>query len=131
MQRMYFTYERPDFDRNDPKEVLRVIEEAYRNGLECARSGAGRAADYIPELAKADPGEFGLCVWGADGEVAAFGETGSLISGRSILPTSPEKTTVVFPPFSSAVISMLAEPRRCPASMKRTEIPFAGETVFS
>ncbi len=81
---MYFTYERPDFDRNDPKEILRVIEEAYRNGLECARSGAGRAADYIPELAKADPGEFGLCVRGADGEVAAFGETGKRFSIQSI-----------------------------------------------
>ena len=27
---MYFTYERPDFDISDPKEIRRVIEEAYR-----------------------------------------------------------------------------------------------------
>ena len=49
---MYFTYEQPEFDTGDPNEIRRVIEEAYFNGKESAQTG--RAADYIPELAKAD-----------------------------------------------------------------------------
>ena len=65
---MYFTYERPKFDVNDPEEIRRVIREAYENGLESARSGEGRPADYIPELAKADAGDFGICVRSIDGE---------------------------------------------------------------
>lgn len=81
---MYFTYERPKFDVNDPKEIRRVIREAYENGLESARSGEGRPADYIPELAKADAGDFGICVRGIDGETIAFGETEKRFSIQSI-----------------------------------------------
>ena len=59
-------------------------EEAYQNGLETARSGEGRAAYYIPELAKADAGAFGICVRSIDGEVIAFGETEKRFSIQSI-----------------------------------------------
>jgi glutaminase len=81
---MYFTYERPDFDIKNPEEVERVLKEAYENGKECAEGGAGKAADYIPELAKADDKDFGLCVRGINGEVYSFGETGKRFSIQSI-----------------------------------------------
>lgn len=81
---MYFTYERPRFDVNDPEEIRRVIREAYQNGLESAKNGGGKAADYIPELAKADPDDFGICVRGIDGEMIAFGETEKRFSIQSI-----------------------------------------------
>ncbi len=79
---MYFTYERPEFDAGDPKEIRRVIEEAYVNGKEAAKNG--KAADYIPELAKADPEDFGICVKSLDGETIAFGEVEKRFSIQSI-----------------------------------------------
>ena len=79
---MHFTYEQPDFDIHDPREIRRVMEEAYANGLESAREGA--VADYIPELAKADPGDFGLCVRGLEGEEFSFGEVERRFSIQSI-----------------------------------------------
>ena len=79
---MYFTYERPKFDAGDPKEIRRVIEEAYVNGKEAAKNG--KAADYIPELAKADPEDFGICVKSLDGETIAFGEVEKRFSIQSI-----------------------------------------------
>gem|GEM_PF-6481134 len=61
---MYLTYEQPEFDINDPKEIKRVIKEAYINGIEVAKTG--KPADYIPELAKANGNDFGICVMGAE-----------------------------------------------------------------
>lgn len=79
---MYFTYERPEFDLSDPTEIRRVIEEAYINGRESTH--AGKPADYIPELAKANSGDFGLCVQDLTGETIAFGETEKRFSIQSI-----------------------------------------------
>ena len=79
---MFFTYEQPDFDVNDPGEIRRVIGEAYVNGREQAKEGA--VADYIPELAKAPRDDFGLCVRGMTGETIAFGETEKRFSIQSI-----------------------------------------------
>ena len=42
---MYFTYERPDFNVNDPAEIRRIIEEAYCNG--CESTHAGKPADFM------------------------------------------------------------------------------------
>ena len=79
---MYFTYERPVFDVNDPSEIRRVIEEAYINGRE--NTHAGKVADYIPELAKAAHDDFGLCVRNMAGESIAFGVTEKRFSIQSI-----------------------------------------------
>ena len=85
---MYFTYERPDFDLNDRNEILRVIREAYENGLESAelslKDGSGKAADYIPELAKAKGNDFGLCVKTLGGETISHGETKKRFTIQSI-----------------------------------------------
>ncbi len=79
---MFFTYEQPEFDRKDPAEIRRVIGEAAQNGREAAREG--RCADYIPELAKANPEDFGVCVRDLSGETVAFGETEKRFSIQSI-----------------------------------------------
>lgn len=79
---MYSTYEQPEFDVHDPAEIRRVIYEAYCNGKEAAANG--RAADYIPELAKADPDDFGICVMGAEGDPIVFGEVEKRFSIQSI-----------------------------------------------
>lgn len=79
---MYFTYERPEFDYNDPNEIRRIIKEAYENGKE--HTAHGKVADYIPELAKADGSDFGICVKNMSGEIIAFGETEKRFSVQSI-----------------------------------------------
>lgn len=85
---MYFTYERPDFDVNDPHEIRRVIREAYENGLESAKNsisdGTGKAADYIPELAKAKADDFGICVRNLNGDMICHGETKKRFTIQSI-----------------------------------------------
>ena len=42
------------------EDIRRVFEEGYRIGL--ASTHLGKVADYIPELAKADGSDFGLCM---------------------------------------------------------------------
>lgn len=79
---MFHTYEREKVDASNPEEVRRVIEEAYVNGRESAHSG--KAADYIPELAKSNPEDFGICVRSPEGETIAFGETEHRFSIQSI-----------------------------------------------
>ena len=79
---MYSTYERAEFDVNDPLEIKRVIREGYENGLEAAKTG--KPADYIPELAKANGDDFGICVLGVEDEPIVFGEIKKRFSIQSI-----------------------------------------------
>lgn len=51
------------------RAYLRELHDRY---LACAE---GSVADYIPELAKADPDWFGICVAGADGRVYKVGDS--------------------------------------------------------
>jgi len=48
------------------------------------RTDRGEVASYIPELARVDPSQFGLCVIGADGEVAMAGDAETPFSIQSI-----------------------------------------------
>ena len=105
---MYFTYERPMFDVSDPKEIRRVIEEAYVNGRENAPSGA--VADYIPELSKADPKDFGLCVRGIAGERIAFGETEKRFSIQSISKVINLAAALKFLGFRETFSHVMMEP---------------------
>ena len=105
---MYFTYERPMFDVSDPKEIRRVIEEAYVNGRENAPSGA--VADYIPELSKADPKDFGLCVRGIAGERIAFGETEKRFSIQSISKVINLAASLKFLGFRETFSHVMMEP---------------------
>ena len=105
---MYFTYEQPDFDVNDPAEVRRVIEEAYLNGRESA--SAGTVADYIPELAKASADEFGLCVRSTAGETVAFGETDKRFSIQSISKVINLAAALKFQGFRETFSHVMLEP---------------------
>ena len=58
--------------------ALRQIHETYRGNFD------GRAATYIPELAKADPGRFGLALVTADGETYEAGDAGDRFTIQSI-----------------------------------------------
>lgn len=49
-----------------------------------AREDRGRVADYIPELARIDPGQFGMAVVLADGREVATGDADTLFSIQSI-----------------------------------------------
>ncbi|NCX98074.1 MAG: glutaminase A, partial [Planctomycetia bacterium] len=51
--------------------VLRFLNELYERHRECQE---GHVATYIPELAKADPEKFGLCVATIDGHVYEVGD---------------------------------------------------------
>ena len=48
------------------------------------RTDRGEVASYIPELARVDPSQFGLCVVDADGNVAAGGDAETPFSIQSI-----------------------------------------------
>ena len=60
--------------------TLNRIYEQFRNDCE------GKVADYIPELAKADPRSFGISVVTADGQ--SFDVTGDFNTSFSIQSTS-------------------------------------------
>ncbi|GJE01617.1 glutaminase [Methylobacterium isbiliense] len=61
------------------ESVVREIAEEMR-----ARPDRGEVATYIPELARVDPGAFGLVVIDADGTVAAGGDSDVPFSIQSI-----------------------------------------------
>ncbi len=105
---MYFTYEQPDFDVNDPGEIRRVIEEAYTNGRESTYAGA--VADYIPELAKAPRDDFGLCVRSMTGETIAFGETEKRFSIQSISKVISLAAALKFLGFRETFSHVMMEP---------------------
>ena len=44
----------------------------------------GKIADYIPELTKADPDWFGICVVTADGQLVEYGDSGQVFTIQSI-----------------------------------------------
>ena len=67
---------------NDIEYVREVFAEAYQIGRMAA--SRGKVADYIPELAKADPGAFGLCMLNAAGETVSFGKAETRFSIQSI-----------------------------------------------
>lgn len=79
---MYPTFEQPRFDVHSPEQVRRVVKEAYLNGLEAAKGG--KVADYIPELAKADGEDFGICIMRPEGEPITFGQVDKRFSIQSI-----------------------------------------------
>src|ERR1700748_1183253 len=58
--------------------VKEIVEEMTQ------RSDRGEVATYIPELARVDPGQFGLAVIAADGHVSAGGDSETPFSIQSI-----------------------------------------------
>lgn len=64
-----------------PSPVLHALQEIHR---EIAGVNEGRLADYIPELSKADPNWFGICVVTASGAVYEVGDTAQRFTIQSI-----------------------------------------------
>jgi glutaminase len=62
---------------------LAAILAAVQDDMQ-AHLGHGKAADYIPALARVDPSRFGMAVMTVDGETAAAGEADALFSVQSI-----------------------------------------------
>lgn len=58
------------------------LADLYGYALECR---GGEAAHYIPELAKADPGAFGLSVCTIDGQTASFGQSDEAVCLQSTM----------------------------------------------
>ena len=105
---MYFTYEQPEFDRKDPAEIRRVIKEAYLVGKDAAREG--KVADYIPELAKADGNDFGICVKTLDGEAIEFGDVEKRFSIQSISKVINLAVSLKFMGFQETFAHVRMEP---------------------
>jgi glutaminase len=57
------------------------LQELHR---QCAADNDGEVATYIPELAKADPGSFGICIVTANGAVYEVGDTQQEFTIQSI-----------------------------------------------
>ncbi len=64
-------------------EHLEAILEETR-ALIAPKIGTGRVADYIPALARVDPGKFGIAVVDLDGTITALGEAHEPFSIQSI-----------------------------------------------
>ena len=71
-------------NNDEPKFVSPVqdfLEELHRK---CAAEGGGQVATYIPELAKANPDWFGVCLVTANGAVYEVGDTRQEFTIQSI-----------------------------------------------
>src|SRR6478609_1681468 len=59
-------------------QVLKTLHQRYASITE------GKVADYIPELAKADPNLFGICIATRDGHLYEVGDTRQKFTIQSI-----------------------------------------------
>lgn len=58
-----------------------VLNDLYQKHLPC---NSGNVASYIPELAKANPQDFSICITTVDGEVFSVGDSDRLFTIQSI-----------------------------------------------
>ena len=63
-------------------DYTKLLENIYQSILPYAKKG--KAADYIPELAKVDPDQFGMCIHTIYGEVGAIEQADTRFSIQSI-----------------------------------------------
>jgi glutaminase len=75
----------PDHSRNQPSHHSTVIQEQLNAlFLELSSCREGAVADYIPELAKANPEAFGLVLATVDGRIYAVGDVDCSFTIQSI-----------------------------------------------
>ncbi len=83
-----FELDRRENERELPdwQNDLDVLEEHLRHAyvLGCKVLGQGHVADYIPELAHADPYEFGIVAQKKDGTIVACGDADTRFSIQSV-----------------------------------------------
>ena len=63
-------------------DYTQILEDIYQQILPYAKEG--KQADYIPELAKVDPDQFGMCIHTIYGEEGAVGQADTRFSIQSI-----------------------------------------------
>ena len=63
-------------------DYLHLLENIYKSILPYSKEG--KQADYIPELAKVDPDQFGMCIHTIYGEMAAIEQADTRFSIQSI-----------------------------------------------
>ena len=105
---MHETYQR-EFPKYPTKEdVERAFKEAYENGLEV--TAEGEVVDYIPELAKADPRAFGVCMMTRDGESLSFGDADTRFTMQSISKIINLAVSLKYRGFKDTFSHVLMEP---------------------
>ena len=102
------TYERGWLQNPAREEVEQVLFEAYENGL--AFASEGKCADYIPELAKADPKAFGFCVLNARGDSRTFGDVETRFSIQSISKVINLAVSLKYRGFMDTFSHVMMEP---------------------
>ncbi len=81
---MYTSDEHPSISLQDSSSQLRLLAALNDLHLRFKTLGAGKVADYIPELAKANPNWFGITVVTADGQLYEVGDTRQKFTIQSI-----------------------------------------------
>lgn len=104
----YNTYERGWLKDLTQKEVEQVFLEAYENGLHAIPNG--KCADYIPELAKADPGAFGIYALDEQGRSLALGDVETHFSIQSISKVINLAVSLKYNGFRETFSHVMMEP---------------------
>ena len=104
----YSTYEREWIKNPTQKDIEKVFWEAYENGQQAASEG--RCADYIPELAKADPSAFGIYALDDQGRSISFGDVDTRFSIQSISKVINLAVSLKFRGFRDTFSHVMMEP---------------------
>lgn len=90
------------------EEIEQVFLQAYEIGLNATREG--RCADYIPELAKADPGKFGIYALNGEGKNLAVGDVETRFSIQSISKVITLAVSLKYRGFRDTFSHVMMEP---------------------
>lgn len=104
----YDTYERGQLANPTVEDVKQVLFEAYENGRKAASNG--KVADYIPELAKADPGAFGIYVLDEQGRNLSYGDADTRFSIQSISKVINLAVSLKYRGFRDTFSHVMMEP---------------------
>ena len=96
------------FPKLDKEKVREVFAQAYELGLKAAPEG--KVADYIPELAKADPSAFGIYMLNGEGESLAFGDVGTRFSIQSVCKVIILAVAIKYKGFEETFKHVMMEP---------------------
>ncbi len=105
---LYNTYERGWLRNPTQEDVKQVFREAYENGLKV--TSQGRCADYIPELAKADPQAFGIYVLNEEGRNLAYGDVDTRFSIQSVSKVINLAVSLKYRGFRDTFSHVMMEP---------------------
>lgn len=102
------TYDRGWRKNLTQEDIMMVFQEAYERGL--AAAPTGKCADYIPELAKADPGTFGIYALDKQGRNLALGDVETRFSMQSISKVITLAVSLKYRGFRETFSHVMMEP---------------------